>query len=319
MPSPRHPSTTSPGAPALGLGLDAGGTQTRWALADASGRLIAEGHVAGLSGLMLRHSAGRVALAQTAHQLAFAALAHGRPTALYAGITGLAEADGPAAAQLRDIFSQALGLAPAAVHCGPDMDIAYRSAFAPGAGYLVYAGTGSIAAFIDAAGRMQRAGGRGAILGDEGSGYWIAREALAAVWRQEDLAPGSWRASALAQELFKAVGGSEWAATRGFVYGGERGAVGRLALAVAAAADAEQPDEPARALLRRAGAELARLALALTQRYGARPVVAAGRAMQLHPLIEAGLRAALPAGTPLAVRQLQPHRTAAQLAARMQP
>jgi len=305
----------SPLPQALGLGLDAGGTQTRWALADGRGALLAEGHVAGLSGLQLASTAGRVALAQTAHQLAFAVLPHGRPSGLYAGITGVGEAEGPAARQLKDLFSQALGLAPAAMVCGSDMDIAYRAAFAPGQGYLLYAGTGAIAAFIDNEGRMQRAGGRGPLLGDEGSGFWIAREALALVWRREDETPGSWQGSPLARQLFEAIGGSDWAVTRQFVYAGERGAIGRLALAVAAAAEAQDPD--ARALLTRAGAELARLALALLRRYGPRPVVAAGRALQLHPLITAGLRAALPAGTPFSVQDLQPHRTAAQLAARL--
>ncbi len=298
----------------LGLGLDAGGTQTRWALSDAAGRCLAEGHVAGLSGLQLASVEGRVALAQTAHQLAFATLAHGRPSGLYAGITGLGEADGPAAAQLKDILSQALGLKPAAMVCGSDMDIAYRSAFEPGQGYLLYAGTGAIAAFIDAQGRMQRAGGRGALLGDEGSGFWIAREALAGVWRREDEAPGSWQESALARALFEAIGGSDWALTRQFIYGGERGTIGRLALAVAAAAET---DADARALLRRAGGELARLALALLRRYGTRPVVAAGRALQLHPLIIEGLRAALPEAIALRVQDLQPHLTAARLAARL--
>ncbi|QPF71802.1 ATPase [Roseateles sp. DAIF2] len=303
-------------APPLGLGLDAGGTQTRWALADAAGRTVAQGHVAGLSGLQLAGTQGRVALAQTAHQLAFAVLPHGRPAGLYAGVTGVGEANGPAALQLKDILSQALGLQPARMFVGSDMDIAYRSAFAPGEGYLLYAGTGAIAAFIDAEGRMQRAGGRGALLGDEGSGFWIAREALALVWRREDEAPGAWRESALARRLFEALGGADWAQTRTFVYAGERGAMGRLALAVAAAAEADA-DPDARALLQRAGAELARLALALLKRYGARPVVAAGRALQLHPLIPQGLRAALPTGTALTVTHLEPHLTAAQLAARL--
>lgn len=298
---------------ALGLGLDAGGTQTRWALADAQGRLLAEGAVAGINGLQLASGAGRVALAQTAQRLADAVLAHGRPGALYAGITGLAEA--AAGQAMADLLSQALGMAPQRACCGSDMEIACRAAFAPGEGYLVYAGTGAIAAFLDADGSLQRAGGRGPILSDEGSGYWIAREALAAVWRAEDECPGAWRHSLLAQRLFERLGGSDWAASRAFVYGGERGAIGQLALAVASAA--QGGDAQAQALLRRAGSELARLALALLRRYGPRPVLAAGRALLLHPLIGEGLREALaPEGIELRLQQLEPHKTAAQLAAR---
>jgi glucosamine kinase len=80
---------------------------------------------------------------------------------------------------------------------------------------------------------------------------------------------------------------------------------------------AEAGDALARALLERAGVELARLALALLARYGPRPVVAAGRALQLHPLIATGLRAALPADIALRVCHLEPHKTAAQLAAQL--
>ncbi|MDM4768165.1 BadF/BadG/BcrA/BcrD ATPase family protein [Pelomonas sp. SE-A7] len=295
----------------LGLGLDAGGTQTRWALAEAGGRLVAEGHVGGFSGLMLNDATGRIALAQITHQLAAAVLPHGRPLRVVAGITGVS--DKPQARQMEDLLSQALGLAPSSIRCGGDMDIAYRAAFAPGEGYLLYAGTGSIAAFVDAGGQLQRAGGRGGLLGDEGSGYWIARQALALVWRGEDEAPGAWQQSKLARALFDAIGGSDWSVSRAFIYGAERGAIGRLALAVAAAA--REGDEQAQALLLKAGHELARLVLALIKRYGAKPVAAAGRALQLHPLIAQGLGEALPQGLELRLVHLEPHKSAAIRAA----
>ena len=44
---------------ALGLGIDAGGTRTRWALADRAGAIVAEGEVAGLSALQMASDAGR--------------------------------------------------------------------------------------------------------------------------------------------------------------------------------------------------------------------------------------------------------------------
>ncbi|MGO4384247.1 N-acetylglucosamine kinase [Specibacter sp. RAF43] len=45
-------------------------------------------------------------------------------------------------------------------------------------GVAVIAGTGSAAWGIDATGRQARAGGWGYLLGDEGSGYWLGREAV---------------------------------------------------------------------------------------------------------------------------------------------
>ena len=48
------------------------------------------------------------------------------------------------------------------------------------------AGTGSIAYGRNAANEAARAGGWGYVLGDEGSGYWIGRQALRAVVREAD-------------------------------------------------------------------------------------------------------------------------------------
>ncbi|HEY1090822.1 MAG TPA: BadF/BadG/BcrA/BcrD ATPase family protein [Burkholderiaceae bacterium] len=304
MRPPAHP-------PSQYLGLDAGGSATRWALADGAGALLAEGAVGGLSGLQLAQPGGRAALAAVAQQLAGAVLAQGRPLTVCAGITGLAEVD--SAALLAAILAPPLGLDAAAVHCISDIELACRAAFAPGEGHLLYAGTGSIAAHLDASGQLHRAGGRGGLLGDEGSGYWIAKEALAAVWRAEDARPGSWRQSKLAGALFERIGGSDWPTCRAFVYGdpAERGAFGQLALAVAACADT---DPLARALMLRAGDELARLAKLLSARLGERPIVAAGRVLLLHPLIGEALRAALPARFTLELRQLESHRHAARLA-----
>ena len=59
-----------------------------------------------------------------------------------------------------------------------DIELAHRLAFPEGVGIIVNAGTGSIAYGRDARGRAARAGGKGPLLGDEGSGFWIGREWL---------------------------------------------------------------------------------------------------------------------------------------------
>jgi N-acetylglucosamine kinase-like BadF-type ATPase len=297
----------SAGSP-LGLGIDAGGSQTRWALATARGDIVAEGQVRGLSALQVRANE-REQMRETLAALAAAALAAGRPTRVHAGFTGYGE-DGSA---LRSLIAQPLGLGAEAVSVGTDVETAYLDLFAPGEGYVVYAGTGSIAAYIDAAGELHRAGGRGVTLDDGGGGYWIAREALRHIWRNEDERPGSWRDSPLAKEIFALVGGSDWSHTRQYVYGADRGEIGLLALAVARAADA---DPVARGILCAAGVELARLARAMIGRHGPRPVAFAGRVTQLHPLVAQSMREALPAGTNLAVRSCRGHHAAARIAAR---
>src|SRR5471030_349305 len=307
------------------LGIDAGGTRTRWALADADGAIIAEGSVAGWSATQMADPAGRAAAQAMFSALAADVLAAGLPGAgsqaagsppagapaqVCAGLTGFGgQAD--VAALIIEWLSGALCIAPQAVQLRSDIEIAYLDSFAPGEGYLVYAGTGSIAAWIDVDGVFHRAGGRGVLLDDGGGGFWIAREAMRHIWRREDEQPGAWQQSQMARAVFDQVGGSDWSFSRQFMYGQERGAIGRLALAVAASADA---DPVARAILEQAGQELARIALALVGRYGPRPLVLSGRAAMLHPLIAQAMRAALPPELSLRQKEAQSHHAAARIA-----
>ena len=278
-----------------GLGLDAGGTQTRWAVADASGAVQHQGQVVGISALQLHHEAGRTAMTVALAEIAVAA---GPVQAVVAGLTGF---DATQLPLLRELLAAAFAVEAQTVQAMSDIELACHAAFAPGEGYVVVAGTGSIAAFIDAQGALQRAGGRGAIIDDAGGGHWIARQALRHIWRAEDISPGAWQQSPLARQVFKRLGGSDWARTRQWVYGAgaSRGEMGTLALAVAAAAD---EDPAALAILQAAGSELARLVVALQQRFGTRPLALAGRVFELHPSIRARLQEALPAG--MAVRRL---------------
>ena len=301
--------TANNAVPVLGLGIDAGGTQTRWALATVDGVIVAEGVVEGLSALQMSSDAGRAAVHATFTRLCQAVQAVGRPRAVVAGLTGFGGDD----VVLAQTLAALLALDTADVSIGNDIEIAYRDSFEPGEGYLVYAGTGSIAAWIDTDGGFHRAGGRGVLLDDGGGGYWIAREALRHIWRREDVAPGSWRGSPMAEAVFAHSGGSDWSLSRAFMYGQDRGAIGRLALAVAASADA---DPLALDILQRAGQELARLALALTARHGPRPVVLAGRAAQLHPAIAVAMRAALPVSLQMEQKVARSHEAAAKVAAR---
>ena len=57
-------------------------------------------------------------------------------------------------------------------------------------GIVVIAGTGSVALGWDGE-RFARSGGHGFLLGDEGSAYWIGREAVRSALRFEEQAGGS--------------------------------------------------------------------------------------------------------------------------------
>lgn len=304
--------------PVAGLGIDAGGSATRWALAAADSRLLAQGQVAGLGGLLLTTAAGRAQLAATLAELAAACRPQARVGRVVAGLTGYATAD---EASWQSLLAAPFGLAASAVQPMSDIELACRAAFPSGGGILVYAGTGSIAAHLDAAGTLHRAGGRGALLDDAGGGYWVTVQALRQLWRLEDAAPGAAAQTPLGRQLFARIGGSNWAATRAWLYGGagsgqdaaSRGQVGLLALAVAEAAG--EGDEEALGILQQAGRELARLAACLLGRVGAQPLALGGRAWGLHPLLLAAFEAALPPGARALPAPPQPEAAAARLAA----
>jgi len=300
----------------LGLGLDAGGTATRWLLVDDQGREQARGEVPGFSATQLG-TVQQPLLNTALRELGTALRSQPRPARVYAGLTGFDGRADDAPGALHEAVAQALDIAPAAVTLISDIELACRATFAPGRGILVMAGTGSIAAHLRADGTIERAGGRGSLLDDGGSGYWIAREALRGVWRREDATPGAWQSSGLARALFAQIGGDSWARTREFVAGATRGEFGALAAAVARAARAGDAD--AHVILHRAGIELARIALALAARCGAQPVALAGRVPQLDERVVAALRGALAPGTAVTLTHTDGARAAACLALGIAP
>jgi N-acetylglucosamine kinase-like BadF-type ATPase len=269
-----------------GLGIDAGGSATRWALCDASGVIVGTGEVPAASGhLYGPEERARFERMAAALRDAVGAAEVGR---IVAGVTGIAAAT-PEAALAASILARSLGIDEQRARIDDDMWIAYHAAFKPGEGHLVYCGTGSIGVHIAADGSVVRVGGRGMLIDDAGSAFWIGRKALELIWRRIDADPEAGREGRLAAEIFAAIGDNTWDAVRTYVYGGGRNAVAALAQAVARA-----DDDDARAILGLAGKELARLACALMQRVGARPVALAGRAAHLHPLIFEGFRAGAP-------------------------
>lgn len=293
------------------LGLDVGGTQARWALATHTGKLVAEGVTDGFSGASL---ASRDETDMVRGRLNLIAEATRRSqynhylSGLHAGVTGI----GADAQRMVSMIAQAFDLSEHQVIVTSDAELAFHAVLAPGEGYLVYAGTGSIAAFIDEAGVLHRAGGRGVVLDDAGGGYWIAREALRRIWRREDEQSDAWRDSPMACALFAIVGGDSSIFSARYLMDKARGQIGMLALVVTEHAIA---DALAAEILSDAGAELARLANAMTRRYGERKIVVAGRASQLHPLIESAMRRAMPVHAAIEFRQVHAHIAAAKIAA----
>lgn len=272
------------------LGIDIGGTASRWVLVDDREQIIARGAAAGATGHLF-NPAERERLQATLATIADATRTHA-PIAACLGVTGLGES---VHLEARTIVKTLFGIEPDAVQLSDDMELAFRAAFAPGAGHLVSAGTGSIGLHLKGDGEIIRVGGRGILIDDGGSGTWIALNALDQVYRRIDETGGPADASVLASELFADIGGEQWDQTRTFVYGGDRGRIGTLAQAVARAAS--RGDAVAIDILARAAVELARLADALIARAGLLPVAFIGGITTLHPSIKPALVAALPYAT----------------------
>lgn len=273
------------------LGVDIGGTASRFVLADAAGTILARGSAGGATGHIF-NPVERDKLVAVLQTIA-AALPPG--TALAAacfGITGLGDKIRDEAAAL---IGAHLSLPAATIRLTDDMELAYRAAFAPGAGHLISAGTGSIGLHVAANGGIIRVGGRGLLIDDGGSGTWIALTALDRLYRLIDETGSTADAKLLADELFAAMGGEDWDNTRAYVYGNDRGRIGALAQAVARAAD--KGDALALDILSKAGSELARLGRALVQRAGHKPIGYVGGIIDLHPTIRTSLAAALPGET----------------------
>ncbi|KFC70515.1 BadF/BadG/BcrA/BcrD ATPase family protein [Bosea sp. LC85] len=275
--------------PPLGLGIETGGTASRWCLVSAAGEVMARGDVAPMTGHVFSeadHERVRSIFADLAAQLAD----HGRPSAIVAGVTGIGSASQTTALftrMLADVFQ----CVEKSVLVVDDMWLGYRARFAPGEGIVIYAGTGSIGYHLTAGGEIMRAGGYGVLVDDGGAATWIATEALRFVLRREDEVPGSGWSTLIGRALSEAVGGSSWDAARVSIYGGDRGSLGLLARAVGAADEAGDPE--AQRIFARAGQELARLALALRGRVGLKPVALAGRAITLSPAIAESFAAAV--------------------------
>ncbi|WMT89546.1 BadF/BadG/BcrA/BcrD ATPase family protein [Pelagibacterium sp. H642] len=262
------------------LGLDVGGTASRWVACDDGGEVLARGQAGGATGHIFNPAEKErlsLALGAIGKSLAEAGLA---AKSLTAGITGYGSA---VAVDVKGLAGQVLGIEPDAITIMDDIVLAYVANFAPGEGHLVAAGTGSVGLHIAQDGSFVRVGGRGILIDDAGSGSWIALKALDQIYRILDHTGSFAGAEALAEQMFAEIGGNRWHDVRQFIYAGDRGRIGSLAVAVARAAEAG--DETALAILRQAGGELAELAKAMLSRVGERPIRFVGGVLQLHPVI----------------------------------
>ncbi|MEU6222493.1 BadF/BadG/BcrA/BcrD ATPase family protein [Streptomyces sp. NPDC047042] len=176
---------------ALVVGIDAGGTRTRALLASAAdGSPLGEG-VAGPGNALT------VPVPQLTEHLV-EALAKAVPesvrslvVAVAGGFAGAAgTADEPGRVNARTALTQALrrlGIPAREIRISSDIEAAFAAApGAPADGLALVAGTGAVAMRITARHCEKTVGGDGWLLGDDGGGFWIGREAVRVALRMAD-------------------------------------------------------------------------------------------------------------------------------------
>lgn len=245
------------------LGVDGGGTKTRFALVDGDGTLVAQAQLGttyhpevGLDGARTVLADGVTdILAQTSLQAddiryAFFGLpAYGEDSSLTPGLDQLPH----------DVLGHAR------YACGNDMVCGWAGSLACGDGINLVAGTGSIG-YGQRQGRAARAGGWGQLFSDEGSAYWIAVQGLNAYSRMSD---GRLPKGPLHATLNEALALERDLDLCAHVYGDRawsRGELARLSQLISQAANAG--DAAAAAIFGRAGEELARIADAVRVELG---------------------------------------------------
>jgi glucosamine kinase len=154
------------------VGVDGGGTRTRVILADATGAVLARTE-GGASALRPGQEVEAADVIQSliATVLEMAERSGTRPAVCVVGVAGAGQ-ERPAQALWSALASRRVADDVAVL---ADAVIALEDAFGDNAGVLLVAGTGSVAFSRGPDGRLERCGGWGPAVGDEGSAAWLGR------------------------------------------------------------------------------------------------------------------------------------------------
>src|SRR5881227_1543182 len=165
------------------LGVDGGASKTAALVIDESGKSLGSGVAGPSNHLRVGIETAARNIERAVNKALVAADVASREIAwAYCGIAG---ADHPAHRQ-EVVDSLEIFFPRGNFTVDNDARIALTGAIGFGSGVVVIAGTGSVAFGRNGTGKEARAGGWGPTIGDEGSGYAIARQGLAAIARAHD-------------------------------------------------------------------------------------------------------------------------------------
>jgi len=261
------------------LGVDAGGSRTRARVGTAA-QTLAEAETTGANLYAVGEEEAWKVFRELLERLG--------PHPIAAACVGAAGSDSKAAqTQWKSLLTRLLPGVPILVVHDARLILA---ASGRQHGIVVIAGTGSVAYGRSREGREARAGGWGHLLGDEGSGYWIAREAIRRVLSAADAgdSPGP-----LAGALLKATE-SQTPLDLAHVFHARQTPAAWAQHAPLVLEAAAAGDRDAIAIAAEAAASLAHLAGRVATRLREPgPVVLAGGLLLHHPLLVAEVKRAL--------------------------
>ena len=239
------------------LGIDAGGTKTICLLADERGVIHSEGRGPGAN----LQTAGELAVEKVLHEVMESAIGDRAivPAAICLGIAGVDRED---EAQIVRRIMRRIGHKTRVLVVN-DALIALVAGARDAPAIVIIAGTGSIVYGRNAGGNAARAGGWGHMIGDEGSGYWIGRESLAAVMRASD---GRGPATRLTREMLTHFDVGDESQLPRIVYDRDVPRRSVAALGPIAQRVAEEGDAVAMRILERAAEELVLAARSVASR-----------------------------------------------------
>jgi glucosamine kinase len=269
------------------VGIDGGGTRTTLGIADESGRELLRR--VGPAGIVdpRRPAATAELLVSLVHEAATTAALDGPAAALCAGLAGVGNA---AEREIVESMFARAGIAHR-VAVLSDGEVALHGTLGGQPGMIVIAGTGSVAHGRAEDGRIERCGGWGMILGDEGGGYDIARSALRAALLSLD---GRGPETRLFPLVLDVLGLSTPTAIPSWVARAEKAEVALLAIHVIRLG--EKGDAVAREIVSEAALALANHVQALTATLGpwsAPPPVVLHGGVATDPIFAPRLRSVL--------------------------
>jgi N-acetylglucosamine kinase-like BadF-type ATPase len=249
------------------IGIDGGGTKTEAAAYSLEGLELGRGY-SGFGNMLLGEEIAIMNITQAVKECISNVIEYspsGECIMLYPGIAGIDS--GSNRKRLEEVLNSQFNVRVRVVN---DAEIALAALLKGEDGVLTISGTGSISYGINN-GIKARGGGWGHLLGDEGSGYFIAMQVFKNMAGDHDMGLNIGRLSNVFMEKLNITNVEE---IKNFIYSSQKGEIAALAPLVAR--EAEEGDAIAIQILKQAGLDLSDITLRVCRKLNIKGSVVVG-------------------------------------------